>query len=124
MEFNDNFKNKSIHFTAENSLCSIQKDLAEAVINLKNKENELIKENELKTKELITQEERAKAYGYDSLVFRFKDYQAKAFQSEVNDYKYEKNCNEIEARRVIKNRHNRDLVRFIEILDSVIGEHS
>ena len=123
MEFNDNFKNKSIHITAENSLCNIQKDMAEAIIELKNKENELIKENELKAKELITQEERAKAYGYDSLVYRFKDYQARAFPLEVMDYKYQRNASEIEARLKIKDRHERDLMRFIDILNDLIGEH-
>lgn len=65
-----------------------------------------------------------RGYAFDSLVYRFKDYQAKAFQSEVNDYKYEKSCNEVEARNRIKDRHNRDLMRFIEILNSIIGEHN
>lgn len=65
-----------------------------------------------------------KGFAFDSLVFRFKDYQARAFQSEVNDYKYERGCNEVEARNKIKNKHNRDLMRFIEILDSIIGEHN
>lgn len=64
-----------------------------------------------------------KGYAFDSLIFRFKDYQAKAFQSEVIDYKYTHNCSEIEAREKINSRHNRDLMRFIQILDSVIGEH-
>ena len=64
-----------------------------------------------------------RGYAFDSLVYRFKDYQARAFQSEVNDYKYERCCNEAEARNKIKNKHNRDLMRFIEILDSIIGEH-
>lgn len=66
----------------------------------------------------------ARSYAFDSLVYRFKDYQARAFQSEVNDYKYENCCTESEARNKIKNKHNRDLMRFIEILDSVIGEHN
>ena len=65
----------------------------------------------------------AKGYAFDSLVFRFKDYQSKAFQSEVNDYKYRYNCSEIEARTRTRDRHDRDLMRFIEILNSVIGEH-
>ena len=65
-----------------------------------------------------------RGYAFDSLVYRFKDYQARAFQSEVIDYKYEKNCSEVEARNRIKDRHNRDLIRFIEILDSIIGEHN
>ena len=64
-----------------------------------------------------------KEYMFDSLVYRFKDYQSKAFQSEVNDYKYQNNSSEEEAREKIQNRHNRDLMRFIQILDEAIGEH-
>ena len=64
-----------------------------------------------------------KEYIFDSLVYRFKDYQSKAFQSEVNDYKYQNNSSEEEAREKIQNRHNRDLMRFIQILDEAIGEH-
>lgn len=64
-----------------------------------------------------------RGFAFDSLIYRFKDYQARAFQSEVNDYKYKHNSSEIEARQKIKEMHNRDLMRFIQILDSVIGEH-
>lgn len=64
-----------------------------------------------------------KGFAFDSLVFRFKEYQAKAFQSEVNDFKYNHNTSELEARKRVSDRHNRDLMRFIQILDSVIGEH-
>lgn len=64
-----------------------------------------------------------KGYMYDSLIYRFKDYQAKAFQSEVIDFKYKHNCSEIEARERVKDRHTRDLMRFIQILDEAIGEH-
>lgn len=64
-----------------------------------------------------------KGFAFDSLVFRFKEYQAKAFQSEVIDYKYNHNASELEARKRVTDRHNRDLMRFIQILDSVIGEH-
>ena len=64
-----------------------------------------------------------RGFAFDSLVYRFKDYQARAFQSEVVDYKYKHNSSEVEARQRVKDMHNRDLMRFIEILDSVIGEH-
>ena len=64
-----------------------------------------------------------KGYMFDSLVYRFKDYQSKAFQSEVNDYKYRHCCSEADAKEKIQNRHNRDLMRFIQILDEAIGEH-
>ena len=66
---------------------------------------------------------KLKGYMFDSLIYRFKDYQSKAFQSEVIDYKYKNNSSEIEAREKIQNRHNRDLMRFIQILDEAIGEH-
>lgn len=65
-----------------------------------------------------------RGFAFDSLIFRFKDYQARAFQSEVVDYKYKHNTSEVEARQRVKDMHNRDLMRFIEILDSVIGEHN
>lgn len=64
-----------------------------------------------------------KGFMFDSLVFRFKEYQAKAFQSEVVDYKYKYNTSETEARNRVQDRHNRDLMRFINILDEAIGEH-
>ena len=64
-----------------------------------------------------------KGYMFDSLVYRFKDYQSRAFQAEVIDYKYSHNCSELDAREKVKGRHNRDLMRFIQILDEAIGEH-
>lgn len=68
-------------------------------------------------------ESHLKGYMFDSLVYRFKDYQARAFQMEVIDLKNSRNLPEIEARNIIKNRHERDLMRFIQILDEAIGEH-
>lgn len=64
-----------------------------------------------------------RGFAFDSLIYRFKDYQARAFQSEVVDYKYKHNTSEVEARQHVKDMHNRDLMRFIQILESVIGEH-
>ena len=63
-------------------------------------------------------------YAFDSLVYRFKDYQARAFSAEVAQMKNDKGLPELEARRIVKDRHNRDLMRFIQILDEVIGEHN
>ena len=37
--------------------------------------------------------------------------------------KYDKNITELEAAHRVKDMHNRDLMRFIQILDEVIGEH-
>ena len=42
---------------------------------------------------------------------------------EVIDLKNRRNCSELDARKIIEDRHNRDLVRFIQILDEAIGEH-
>jgi hypothetical protein len=64
-----------------------------------------------------------KGFAYDSLIYRFKDYQSRAFQMEVIDYKYKHNASEQEAREYVRDRHDRDLMRFIQILDEVIGEH-
>lgn len=70
--------------------------------------------------DLIT---HTKGFMFDSLVYRFKDYQTRAFQTEVHDLKYKNCCSEIEAKDKVRDRHNRDLMRFIEILDEAIGKH-
>lgn len=36
---------------------------------------------------------------------------------------YDKSMEEREANRRVRDRHNRDLMRFIQILDEAIGEH-
>ena len=63
-------------------------------------------------------------YAFDSLVYRFKDYQSKLFPFEVQELKVTKNISEWEARHRVKSLHDRDLMRFVQILDEVIGEHS
>lgn len=63
-------------------------------------------------------------YAFDSLVYRFKDYQSRCYDLEVRDLMYEKNVSREEARKTIKDMHKRDLMRFIEILDDAMGEHS
>jgi hypothetical protein len=65
-----------------------------------------------------------RGYMYDSLVFRFKDYQSRAFLSEVQEEKYHRNISEIEARIRVQDKHNRDLMRFIDILNKAMGEHN
>ena len=69
------------------------------------------------------EEKHLKGYMFDSLVYRFKMYQEKAFQLEVIDYKYKHNCSEPEARHKVRDMYNRDMVRFIDILHEAIGEH-
>lgn len=72
----------------------------------------------------INNEQYTKGFMFDSLVFRFKDYQSRAFMAEVNDYKYSHAVSEMEARQQVHRRHDRDLMRFIQILNEAIGEHN
>ena len=71
----------------------------------------------------INNSKHSKGFIFDSLVYRFKDYQSRAFMAEVNDYKYSHAVSEMEARQQVHRRHDRDLMRFIQILDEAIGEH-
>ena len=63
-------------------------------------------------------------YAFDSLVYRFKDYQSKLFPFEVQEARVTRGLDEWSARERVKSRHDRDLMRFIQILDEAIGEHS
>lgn len=65
-----------------------------------------------------------RSYMFDSLVFRFKDYQARAYSAEVQEEKYRRNLSEVEARIRVRDNHNRDLMRFIDILNKAMGEHN
>ena len=73
-------------------------------------------------KEVPKVQKHMKGYMFDSLVYRFKDYQSRVFQIEVLDLKNQGKT-ELDARKIVKDRHNRDLMRFIEILNEAIGEH-
>lgn len=64
-----------------------------------------------------------KGYMFDSLVYRYKDVQSKAFMHEVAMLKSERGLSQFEAEMRIRDGHNRDLMRFIQILDEAIGEH-
>lgn len=63
-------------------------------------------------------------YAFDSLIYRFKDYQSKLFPFEIQEEKITHRLDEWSAREQVKSRHDRDLMRFIQILDEAIGEHS
>ena len=73
-------------------------------------------------KELPKAQKHLKGYMFDSLVYRFKDYQSRAFHMEVLDLKNQGKT-ELDARKIVRDRHDRDLMRFIEILNEAIGEH-
>ena len=64
-----------------------------------------------------------KGYMFDSLIYRFKDCQAKAFNYEVIQMKHQRNLSQLEAEERLRDRYDRDLMRFIQILDEAIGEH-
>lgn len=81
---------------------------------------ESLKETKVKEE---NKEKHLKGYMFDSLVYRFKIYQEKAFQLDVIDYKYKHNCSEPEARYKVRDMYNRDMMRFIDILHEAIGEH-
>ena len=68
-------------------------------------------------------DKHTKGYMFDSLVYRFKDYQSRAFNYEVNQIKHQRSLSQFEAEEKVKDRHTRDLMRFIQILDEAIGEH-
>lgn len=72
--------------------------------------------------EFNTDDRHLKGYMFDSLVFRFKEYQAKAFQGDINEL-LTKGYSRDEAHRKTRDRHERDMMRFIQILDEAIGEH-
>ena len=80
----------------------------------------MVKENSVGLAEHI---KHHRGYLFDSLVYRFKDYQSRAYYSEVRDFMYKRNVSEMEAKTTITSRHERDLFRFIQILDEAIGEH-
>ena len=72
---------------------------------------------------IVGTDKHLKGYMFDSLVYRFKDYQSRAFNYEVIAMKQQRNLPQLEAEEKVKDRHNRDLMRFIQILDEAIGEH-
>ena len=64
-----------------------------------------------------------KGYMFDSLVYRFKNAQSKSFIYEVMTLKNTRGLSQIEAEERIRDKHDRDMMRFIQILDEAIGEH-
>lgn len=75
----------------------------------------------LKVEDILTRmEKRTRGYGFDSLVFRYK-----IAREEQARYEMVKDRNEgvIKEENHYLRKANRDLMRFIEILDDLIGEH-
>lgn len=67
-------------------------------------------------KELAALEKRIKGYGYDSLCLRYKIAREAQMRAEIHN-KYEGDGHR--AQRAA----DRDMMRFYEILDELIGEH-
>jgi hypothetical protein len=74
---------------------------------------------EVKTKE---DEKKLKGYQYDSLIYRY--IQAR---EQMAEYEYlrdkQSNVSNHTEWTVYRQRANRDIMRFVQILDEVIGEH-
>ena len=82
----------------------------------KREKEEAIKEAEIKN------EKRAKGYGYDSLVFRFKEARYKQAELEAIDATRNGKHPSTAKERADK-RAERDFMRFYQILDDLLGEH-
>ena len=75
----------------------------------------------LRVEDILTKmENRIKGYGFDSLVFRYK--MAREEQARYEFLKARKEGSTKEESYYMR-LANRDLMRFIEILDDLIGEH-
>lgn len=68
----------------------------------------------------MKEDSHLKDYIFDSLVYRYKLAREQAMQYELMIAKKEGNYNKEDAIRHIANR---DVMRFIEILDEAMGEH-
>lgn len=70
--------------------------------------------------ELKNIEKKIKGYGFDSLVFRYK--MAREAQARFEEKEYRK-AGEITKAEHAFSQAERDTMRFIQILDDLIGEH-
>lgn len=68
-------------------------------------------------------EKHIKGYMFDSLVYRYQLARYKACETEVNDLMLKYNISQQEAHHKAKDLYERDVMRFIQILDEAIGEH-
>lgn len=75
-------------------------------------------ENENNKNEIHT-----KGYIFDSLVYRYKLALEETVQSKTDIYVFNHGCNRKEAESQVRRMNNRDLMRFMQILDKVIEEH-
>ena len=67
-------------------------------------------------------EKTIKGYGFDSLVFRYK--LAREGQARLEYKEARSNKDYSHDEQFYMDRANRDLMRFIQILDELLGEHN
>ena len=63
-------------------------------------------------------EKKLKGYQYDSLVYRY----IRA-REQMAEYEYVKDDKHAQSKAYYQSQANRDIMRFCQILDEVIGEH-
>lgn len=73
--------------------------------------------------QLDNEKKHMKGYIFDSLVYRYKIALEDTVVTRAERYQQDKSCSKKEAERYVRNLNNRDLMRFIQILDEAIGEH-
>lgn len=79
-------------------------------------------EIEVKIEDIMSKmEKRTKGYGFDSLIFRYK--LAREAQARYEYRENWRNGQKNHEESYYLNMANRDILRFIQILDDLIGEH-
>ena len=73
--------------------------------------------------QLDNEKKHMKGYIFDSLVYRYKIALEDTVVTRAERYQQDKFCSKKEAEMYVRNLNNRDLMRFIQILDEAIGEH-
>ena len=73
--------------------------------------------------QLDNEKKHMKGYIFDSLVYRYKIALEDTVVTKAERYQQDKFCSKKEAEMYVRNLNNRDLMRFIQILDEAIGEH-
>lgn len=80
------------------------------------------KEEDAKREKEEKNDKRTKGYGYDSLVFRFKESRYKQAELEAIEAK-KAGKDPYTAKERADKRAERDFIRFCQILDDLLGEH-
>ena len=73
--------------------------------------------------QLNNEKKHMKGYIFDSLVYRYKIALEDTVVTRAERYQQDKFCSKKEAEMYVRNLNNRNLMKFIQILDEAIGEH-